>query len=715
MIKISIIIPVYNVEKYLQECLDSILNQTFGDYEIICVDDGSTDSSNNILEEYKKKDPRFIVVHQDNQGAAAARNKGIELAKGEYIQFLDSDDYFEPDMLEKLYSAAIKNNADMVVCSARKVDENRNIIESGNPLWPINIDKVSFDTVISPKDCRDNIFSLFCVVPWNKLYKKSLITNNCLKFQSLSSSNDVGFGHISRICVERIVIIKDELINYRYNREGSIAGIRAMSCENIISAANYVKKFLLDKGIYAEYKDGFINVFRNHIRAGISLCDNNQYLKLIQYCKNMLPDEWNEFKTVFKQKHITSEYINTIVGRKKVLLWGASIFIRSVLEKDNKINPNIIGFIDRNKSLWGKKIGFYPVYSPDMIEELCPDAVLLTVFSNNEEIYKDLKRFFQKDYPGIELLPNIFEQNKAREIDLDTESVEQFPSDALENDKTHNLDFIFIESTDEEIIKYNKLGDDYKQYSEMSDQDRLFLITLVNRFKPKKILELGVSKGGSSYLILNMIKNNSNTRLYSIDYNEWHYRIKDKKTGFLLDDYPELRKNWTLKTGGMACKFLDEISSSENEEEKFDFCFIDTVHSIPGEILDTLQVLPYLKKNAIICFHDTNLQLSGGKRLLFCVNNLLMSVLSGKKMLPYYKPFSSAYGTYFSNIGAVRLNGESNIFELFNLLSLAWRYIPNIKDLNELKLFYERFYNKYYINYFENIIMKQEFIMRAND
>ena len=338
----------------------------------------------------------------------------------------------------------------------------------------------------------------------------------------------------------------------------------------------------------------------------------------------------------------------------------------------------------------------------------------MTVLSNNEDIYNDLKKNFSKNYPNIELLPNIFEQNRAREIDLDTESVAQSPESVIDNN-TRDLGFTFIKSTDEEISEYVELGEDYKQYSEMSNQDRLFLITLINRYKPKKILELGVSKGGSSFLILNAIKNRNDARLFSIDYNEWHYRIKDKKTGFLLDDYPELRKNWALKTGGMACNFLDEISSSENEEEKFDFCFIDTVHSVPGEILDTLQVLPYLKQNAIICFHDTNLQLSSGKRLFFCVNNLLMSALSGKKMLPYYKPFSSVYGNYFSNIGAVRLNGESNIFELFNLLSLAWRYIPNIKDLNELKLFYERFYNKYYINYFENIIMKQEFIMRAND
>ena len=712
---ISIIIPVFNVEKYLRECLDSLLNQTYQDFEVICVDDGSTDESYKILEEYKNKDERFVIIQQNNKGAGAARNRGIELAKGEYIQFLDSDDYFEPNMLEKLCSVAKKNDTDIVVCSARKVDENKNIIESGNPLWPININKVVFDKVFSPEDFREDIFGLFCVVPWNKLYKRSLIVENGLKFQNLSSSNDVGFGHNSRICANRIIVIKDELINYRFNREGSIAKVRASSCENIIKAADFVKKFLVSKGIYSNYKKGFIKGFKNHIRSGISLCNNEQYLKLIQDCKNIIPDEWNEFKPVFQKTYITPEYLKNIIGDKKTLLWGASIFIRGVLESEKEKNPNIIGIVDRNKSLWGKQVGSYTVYSPDMIRELNPDAVLLTVLSNNEDIYKDLIGLFSQEYPNIELLPNIFEQNGTRGIDINTEFVEQSPCEVLEPDKTHNLGFTFVKSTDEEIFAYNKLGEDYKQYSEMSDQDRLFLITLLNRFKPKKILELGVSKGGSSYLILNMIKNNPDAHLYSIDYNEWHYRIKDKKTGFLLDSYPKLKDQWTLKTEGMALNFLDELSSSEKEEEKFDFCFIDTVHSIPGEILDLLQVLPYLKKNAVVCFHDTNLQMCGGIRKDFCVNNLIMSSLLGEKLLPYYKPYKSGLGNYFVNIGAVKLDENLNIFNLFNLLTLKWRYMPSMEDLSKLKLFYERFYNKYYINYFENIIWKQEFIMGENN
>ncbi|MBO7560152.1 MAG: glycosyltransferase family 2 protein [Alphaproteobacteria bacterium] len=113
--KISIIIPMYNVEKYLQRCLDSVQNQTFADFQAICVDDGSSDKSGEIAEEYAARDKRFLVVHKKNGGQSDARNFGTELAKGEFVLYLDSDDFIHPQTLEILYQSAVDNNADMVV------------------------------------------------------------------------------------------------------------------------------------------------------------------------------------------------------------------------------------------------------------------------------------------------------------------------------------------------------------------------------------------------------------------------------------------------------------------------------------------------------------------------------------------------------------------------------------------------------------------------
>ena len=125
-IKVSVIIPVYNVEPYLKECLNSIINQTLKDIEIICIDDCSTDNSYQILEEYSKKDNRIIILKNEKNtgGPSTARNKGIDLAKGDYLYFIDSDDYIENNFLEEMYNTAKEYNTDIV--------SNLNIIENNN-------------------------------------------------------------------------------------------------------------------------------------------------------------------------------------------------------------------------------------------------------------------------------------------------------------------------------------------------------------------------------------------------------------------------------------------------------------------------------------------------------------------------------------------------------------------------------------------------------
>ena len=129
MAEISIIVPVYKVEKYLRRCIDSIAAQTFTDWECILVDDGSPDDSGTICDEYAENDKRFRVFHQENAGVSAARNKGLDEAKGEWICFVDSDDWIEKEMLEKMYNLAVKNKAEVVVCGCKMTDtisiENR--------------------------------------------------------------------------------------------------------------------------------------------------------------------------------------------------------------------------------------------------------------------------------------------------------------------------------------------------------------------------------------------------------------------------------------------------------------------------------------------------------------------------------------------------------------------------------------------------------------
>lgn len=127
-IKVSVIVPVYNVEKYLKEAMDCIINQTLKEIEIICVDDGSTDSSLDILNKYADKDNRIIILEQENQGAGVARNTGLDIARGEYLSFLDPDDFFELTLLEEFYEKAISCDADIVVCGLNTYDETKKFL-----------------------------------------------------------------------------------------------------------------------------------------------------------------------------------------------------------------------------------------------------------------------------------------------------------------------------------------------------------------------------------------------------------------------------------------------------------------------------------------------------------------------------------------------------------------------------------------------------------
>ena len=167
MDKISIIIPIYNVEKYLERCINSIINQTYSNIEILLIDDGSTDSSPTICDNYQKKDNRIKVIHKQNGGLSDARNKGIEIATGEYLIFIDSDDYIEKNMVEVLYNDLIKNNADISICDYIKEYSDKKEID--------NFDKKYF--VISGNDKYNylyNEYSIRTIVAWNKIYKKEL-------------------------------------------------------------------------------------------------------------------------------------------------------------------------------------------------------------------------------------------------------------------------------------------------------------------------------------------------------------------------------------------------------------------------------------------------------------------------------------------------------------------------------------------------------------
>ena len=229
MIKISVIIPVYNVELYLKECLDSVINQTLKDIEIICIDDNSTDNSYNILLEYQKIDNRIkIIKHKENLGLGPARNSGIRKAKGEYIYFIDSDDYISTNYINSLYESAIKYNADIVGTS------NIFIISIDNIIYPFEIFKIDEWKKIDPKFYLEGISNItiknllhntqeyLAVMAWNKIYKKDFIIKNNLFFMDIhSGEEDIDFYY--RILINEPLIAYNHSETYFYRkRENSL-------------------------------------------------------------------------------------------------------------------------------------------------------------------------------------------------------------------------------------------------------------------------------------------------------------------------------------------------------------------------------------------------------------------------------------------------------------------------------------------------------------
>lgn len=266
-----------------------------------------------------------------------------------------------------------------------------------------------------------------------------------------------------------------------------------------------------------------------------------------------------------------------------------------------------------------------------------------------------------------------------------------------------------IDLEKENINKYNELKDKIENFVELTEQEANFLAYLLKKYNPKKILELGVSAGGSSLLILDTIKEVDDVHLYSIDYLNFWYKDKNKSAGFLVEEKaPELLNKWTLKTGGFACEFMDKICP--NGENDIDFCFIDTVHMRPGEILDFLMVLPYLKKNAVVVFHDTCLHYYTLQRNSIAdVNCLLLSAINGQKLQPK--------GNDIPNIGAIVLdeNIKENLFDVFNLLLLKWFYMLEQNEYEKIIKSFEKHYNEYYINLFKAGFNYNKKLFEKND
>lgn len=231
MDKISIIVPIYNAERYLEDCIKSLLNQTYGNIEIILVNDGSTDNSREIMNEYAKSDNRIITKHIKNSGVSTARNKGLELVTGQWITFVDSDDWVEPNMLSFAINKARDSDADIVIWSYFMNYVNKQIslslIPGGNQVFTSNKDLLYLKSIYqlygesSIKEC------VSAGTAWCKLYKNEIIKDNNLRFKAeLTRAQDVVFSINAFLHAKKIVYFDKQLYHYRINDSSTCSGNR---------------------------------------------------------------------------------------------------------------------------------------------------------------------------------------------------------------------------------------------------------------------------------------------------------------------------------------------------------------------------------------------------------------------------------------------------------------------------------------------------------
>ena len=253
--KVSVILPIYNVGKYLRQSLDSLINQTLKEIEIICVNDGSTDDSYDILEEYKAKDSRIKVIHKENKGTGAARNDGLRIATGECIGFVDPDDWVKPNMFERLYNLIKEKNLDIAMCMPDGFDE-KNQINTPFPYFvDANFENIPDDKIFNWRDLSPFSYPM-CV--WNKLYTKDLFDRNNIDFAEGLDFEDhkVIFGTL--LTAEKIFFIMEKLYVYRFNREGSVLTDNNRRLIDHIEIFNIVEKLMKDTNTYNVLRKDFV-------------------------------------------------------------------------------------------------------------------------------------------------------------------------------------------------------------------------------------------------------------------------------------------------------------------------------------------------------------------------------------------------------------------------------------------------------------------------
>lgn len=390
--------PIYNGEKYMEETLDSLLRQTYKHFEVICIDDASTDSTSNILKRYREIDERIRVLeNNERSGAAFSRNRGIHAAKGKYITFLDADDIFEEEMLESAFTTIEKYDTDIVIYGILQAS-SEHIYEKKTIYRNAQFRKKYCAAPFYVRQCQPDTIAYWGNSPCNKLYRKSFVENNNLEFQSLQSSNDVYFVNMALFLAKKIIMLNDTRVMVYVRDHGEKTRI---SCnKNPMCAYQAALKFgreLVERGVFSgvfrhyyffvffllkfsllntkqeerarQFYDFLQNEGIDTISSLSQECYENQDLFTYNLLENFKYKDfdslWWRYETVFAYRldmnagKILSVFRNYKKAGKRIALWGAGINGKIFLDFLCDHNLKLEEVIDKDEKKQGELLGEY--------------------------------------------------------------------------------------------------------------------------------------------------------------------------------------------------------------------------------------------------------------------------------------------------------------------------------------------------------------------
>ena len=326
--KVSIIVAAYNIEDYIKRCMYSIVNQTFKDIEIIVVNDGSTDNTLNIINDFAKNDARIKVINKKNGGLIEARKSGLEIASGEYILFLDGDDWLHLEAIEKLYKEAKKDNFDIVLYNFYLAYDNNKLEE-----------KSSFEEIVKHEDdyLKLSLTGQIGANIWAKFLKRKFLIDNNIEFvKNITYAEDVATTNLLFMYSPKVSTI-DENLHYYYQRENSVTKVVDEKVFDIPKALEFIKSNLEKQGLYEKYKEEFEYLCYKHIYfyqiiSSTNYIDIHRQLDKIWRSKN-IDIRNNKYFIEIKNKMTKGLQMKVEIFNKNYSLGIAYIKLRSILKK----------------------------------------------------------------------------------------------------------------------------------------------------------------------------------------------------------------------------------------------------------------------------------------------------------------------------------------------------------------------------------------------